>query len=95
MADIVDVLKKIAEQRRKEGKTLAGAPGSGPSTGNTPIDPITHEPMEERDIYYNGNFVATLDFCKSNKAWFLDLNELNKLLEIPNIVSIIQAEENK
>lgn len=95
MADLVDVLKKIAAKRRKEGKPLASLPGSAPSPGTSPVDPVTSEPMEERDIYYNGNFVATLDFCKSNKAWFLDLNELNKLLQIPNIVSIIQAEENK
>ena len=94
MADIVDVLRKIADQRRKEGKPLAGA--SPPQATNPVlIDPVSNEPMEERDIYYDGQFVCTLDFCKSNKAWFLDLTELNKLLSVPNIVSVILAEENK
>ena len=97
MADIVDVLKKIAAQRRKEGKPMAGPQGTstGGNTVNPPLDPVTQDPMEERDIFHNGQFVATLDYCKQTGAWFLDTEELNKLRNVPNIVSIIQAEENR
>ena len=98
MADIVDVLRKIAAQRVKEGKPMAGPSGAAASQteGPSPIlDPVSRQPMEERDIFHNGQFLATLDYCKQTGAWFLDTDELNKLLDVTNIVSIIQAEENK
>ena len=97
MADIVDVLRKIAAQRVKEGKPMAGSSGAASSTvGPIPLrDPVSLQPMEERDIFHNGQFLATLDYCKQSGGWFLDTDELNKLLNVPNIVSIIQAEENR
>jgi len=51
--------------------------------------------MEERDIFYNGRIVATLDYNKKTGAWFLDTSELVKLSRVPDAVSLILAEEAK
>jgi len=93
MPDIVDVLKKLQ------------AAGLGQEKGSTQPqqipgqelrrDAATGELMEVRDIYYQGNHVATLDYNKSTGGWFLDTQELVKLSRVPNVVDLILEEERK
>lgn len=93
MPDIVDVLRKLQAAGLGKGK---GSPQPQHASGQeVRKDAVTGELMEVRDIYYQGNHVATLDYNKSTGAWFLDTQELVKLSRVPNVVDLILAEEKK
>ena len=93
MPDIVDVLRKLqaAGLGQEEGSTQ---PQQIPGQEQRK-DAVTGEIMEVRDIYYQGNHVATLDYNKTTGGWFLDTQELVKLSRVPNVVDLILAEERK
>ncbi len=93
MPDIVDVLKQLQAAGLGQKKSLT-QPQQVPGQ-ELRRDAATGELMEVRDIYSQGNHVATLDYNKSTGAWFLDTQELVKLSRVPNVVDLILAEERK
>lgn len=91
MADILDLLRQIGG-----GDLDDGNPNSDPKPSpSAKFDENSGNYMEERDIFHEGRIIATLDFNKKTGAWFLDTKELVKLSRVPNVVSLILAEEAK
>jgi len=92
MTDILDLLSQISGDDSDNGRKSASDPQRSPTAK---YDKNSGNFMEERDIFYNGRIVATLDYKKKTGAWFLDTSELVKLSRVPDAVSLILAEEAK